>query len=236
MAKGDSSDGPKKPWYRALTISISAFIMSLTATLIGAFSALKGPEIVVMPPKSVIIYRDGEGTQAVLNVIMPLDFINTAGNYGDVLIGANAGGADRKAAFDYQGLTKAVFTDRADEESKRCAIGSRCIALPGLLVIEAGESLVDIGGGAAKSLDLSFPVTQSNCTEGKACNGYGDFDHALARINTKPFEVRVTLKFHADGSREVVCTADDLHADYLKQVGWVALPCKSAKVSGEPFF
>ncbi len=210
--------------------------MSLSATLIGAFTALKGPEIVVMPAKSVILYRDGAGTQAVLNIVVPLDFINTAGSYGDVLISASAGSGEPKAAFDYQGLTKVVFTERSTEESQRCAVGSRCVALPGLLVIETGESLVDISGDAARSLDLLFPVTEFNCAEGKSCSGYSDFDHAVSRINEKPFEINVNLKFHSDGSREIVCSVDDLHAKYLKQIGWVALPCKTTRVTGEPFF
>ena len=61
----ESSDGRLRLLPR-VTLALSAFIMSLAVTLISAYYALQGPEVLVRPPQQVLIYRDGEGAQSIL--------------------------------------------------------------------------------------------------------------------------------------------------------------------------
>ena len=103
----------KRGWLRApkLTLGLSAFIMSLTVTLINASYALRGSDIVVLPPAEALLYRDGDGAGSVLTAAMPLSMINAASGYGDLLLDATLALPDG-ARFDWQGqVTPVLFAD-----------------------------------------------------------------------------------------------------------------------------
>ena len=82
----------KKPWWRRFrpNLAISAFAMSLTHHPDQRLLLGPGPNIVVLPPEQMLLYRDGEGDKAVLSMAMQLDMINSAsGDYGDVMLDAS---------------------------------------------------------------------------------------------------------------------------------------------------
>jgi hypothetical protein len=88
-----------------VTLALSAFIMSLVVTLISAYYALQGPEVLVRPPEQILLYRDGEGEQSILGFGIRLDMINGASDYGDVMLEAELS----PVSFDYQTVLRPVF-------------------------------------------------------------------------------------------------------------------------------
>lgn len=227
---------PRKRWWQYFSLGLSAFIMSVTITLINAFYSLRGPEIVVEEPDQVLLYRDGEGADAVLTVAMRVATINTAGGqHGDVMLEAEVEPRAGGPSFRYQALAQPVFTDAPDAAS-RCDVTTRCIGLPGLLVMEKSDQIVDLPGGAAQARYLSFPAAEWNCEGTKrACASYGNFNGALRQLEARPLDVRVRLHLHGDGDRTIICGGQKINANYLRQVGWLSLSCERRGVTGEPF-
>ena len=224
------------PWWQTWrpSLALSAFVMSLAITLISAFTALKGPDIVVLPPDQVLFYRDGEGDDAVLTMAMELEMINTASAHGDVLLDATIQPRGDGPAFRYQSLVRPVFTDTSTGE-RDCDLGSRCLELPGLYLIETVDEIVAMPGASARSTFLSFPATEWNC-EGtpEQCHRYASFNQAVAAMGSDPLDVTVTIRFHQDGHRDVVCRGGAANTDYLKRAGWIAAPCEETEILGEP--
>ncbi|MGZ9098993.1 MAG: hypothetical protein ACXW3O_04750, partial [Brevundimonas sp.] len=72
--------------------AVAAFLLSLSIFLLGTFQSLRGSEIVLLPPQSVILYRDAPTpTSDVLMLAVETGMINTArADYGDVAIQAYA--------------------------------------------------------------------------------------------------------------------------------------------------
>lgn len=226
------------PWWQRWrpSLALSAFVMSLAITLISAFTALKGPDIVVLPPDQVLFYRDGEGDAAVLTMAMELEMINAASAHGDVLLDATIQPRADGPTFRYQSLVRPVFTDTSMGE-RDCALGSRCLELPGLYLIETMDEIIAMPGASARSTFLSFPATEWNC-EGtpEQCHSYSNFNLAVAALGSESLDVSVTIRFHQDGHRDVACRGTAANTDYLRseRVGWVAAICDETEISGEP--
>ena len=228
-------ESPSRGGFPRVTLALSAFIMSLVVTLISAYYALQGPEVLVRAPSQVLLYRDGEGERSILGFDLRLDMINGASDYGDVMLDAELVPAGSGVRFAFQNVMRPVFTGDAPV-STDCELGSRCIGLPGLRLIEQPDVLVDLPGGAARAMHLSFPAVQWNCTgDAKACARYASFDQALAAFAGRPLEFTVTLRFNRDGERKVHCRGGTIDVAYLREVGWMSLACAQSSVSGEPW-
>lgn len=222
-------------WFPRVTLALSAFIMSLVVTLISAYYALQGPEVLVRPPEQVLLYRDGEGDQSILGFGVRLDMINGASDYGDVMLDAELTPVGSGASFHFQNVMRSVFTGSAPV-SDECELGSRCIAHPGLRLIEQPDTLVDLAGGAARAMHLSFPAAQWNCDGSEqACARYATFDQALAALATRRLEISIKLNFNRDGNRTIRCSAGRIDANYVRQLGWATLACDDSSVSGGPW-
>ena len=221
-------------WFPRVTLALSAFIMSLTVTLISAYYALQGPEVLVRPPQQVLLYRDGVGARSILGFGVRLDMINAATDYGDVMLDAELSPAGSGVSFRFQNVMRPVFTGAAAGDE--CELGSRCIALPGLRLIEQPDTLVDVPGGAARAMHLSFPATRGNCKgPQQACVRYATFDLAAAALASRPLDVSVRLNFNRDSERAIRCRGGKVDLTYLRKFGWVTLPCHEANVSGDPW-
>lgn len=224
-------------WFPRVTLALSAFIMSLAVTLISAYYALQGPEVLVRPPEQVLLYRDGEGSQSILGFGIQLDMINGASDYGDVMLEAELSPANSDVAFGFQNVLRPVFTGSAKASTDDCALGSRCIGHPGLLLIEQPDTLVDLPGGAARAMHLSFPAAQWNCRgPEQACARYAAFDQAAAAVAAGPLDLSIRLTFNRDGERTVRCTGGKISLAYLQKLGWVTLACEQSEVTGGPWF
>ena len=146
-AKPTEPGGPPpepKPWYRRFSLALSAFIMSVTITLINAFYSVRGSEIVLLEPEQVILYRDGEGDQAVLAFAMQLPMINAAGGqHGDVMLKADLQPGSDSPRFRYQAVVTPVFTN-IPNAADRCDLGIGKVVFLG----------VNTGGPVSRSCTL----------------------------------------------------------------------------------
>lgn len=235
----DAAQGEQTPaggagrWRSKITISLSAFVMSLAMTAISAYSGLRGSDLVVVPPKQILLFRDGEGANSILSVAARFDIINASADYGDVLLEASTRLGQSGPVFAFSAPIKATFTSRSREAAEGCAIDSRCIPLAGLLVVEQPDTMIDFGGGASRTVTLSFPATGWNCTSSKEqCAAYDSFEKALAAIGKQPLDLEFALKFNSDGERKIFCGSDKPDLGYLAQAGWISLACKEREVKG----
>lgn len=226
-------DQPRRPRLRfsptlklEQSLSLAAFVMSLTIAAINAAYAMRGAEIAVDPPAQLILYRDGAGDQSVLTAAVRLAMINVADGYGDVVKDARIAVGRGGPSFAYQGTLNTVFVAEGDMRAKECELGMRCLELPGLRIVERFDEILDLPSGAARAFTLSFPAVGWNC-EGKGCSAYGSFQSALGTVASAR-EARIALKFHSDGDRRLDCRFRRIDADYLAKVGWVSVPCEDA--------
>lgn len=212
------------------SLSLAAFLMSLSITLINIYYALRGAEIAVDPPAQLILYRDGTGDASVLTAAIRVDMINVADGYGDVLKTASTSFQSNRTTFEYEGTLKTVFTG-GDQKIPDCELGLRCLQLPGLYVIERTDEILDIPSGAARAFNLSFPLISWNCggAGGKDCTRFGSFSESVAALPSKGLSLTVRLKFHNDGDRKLTCETGPLSREYLQKVGWISLPCGSSR-------
>lgn len=236
MAEGEagSAEPRRAPLYKRVTLSLSAFVMSLGATLLSIYYGLQGSEIVVRPPEQVLLYRDGDGDKAVLGFAVQVPMINTAANHGDLLVDVEVKPTRGDARFAFSSLVRPVFTATAAKAAESCDLEARCLGLPGLLVIERPEEIVDVPGGAARSPFFGFALVDWNCV-GKACENASDFKRAVRWLEARPLDITIELKFNSDGRRAIRCTGGRIDAAYLRDFGWSSLSCASTKVSGAPF-
>jgi len=208
------------------SLSLAAFVMSLSITLINVYYSIRGSEIAVDPPAQLILYRDGSGDASVLTAAVRIDMINVSDGYGDVLKSARLSFDGRRTAFEYQGTVKTVFANPASPPT--CELGLRCVQLPGLYVIERSDEILDMPSGAARAFHLSFPLVSWNCAgPANACGGFETFDRSLQGLPGKQATASLDLNFHSDGGRTLKCNAGRIDLAYLQKVGWVSVPCSS---------
>lgn len=211
------------------SLSLAAFLMSLSITLINIYYSMRGSELAVDPPAQLILYRDGTGDASVLTAAARLDMINVSDGYGDVLKDAVISFDGGKTAFDYQGTVRTVLAGNAAGATPDCELGLRCLQLPGLYIVERSDEILETPSGAARAFNLSFPLVSWNCAGGdQACARFGPFAQSASGLPAKGLTATVRLKFHSDGERRLRCTTGALNLAYLQKVGWISVPCAEA--------
>ena len=212
------------------SLSLAAFLMSLSITLINIYYAMRGAEIAVDPPAQLILYRDGAGDASVLTIAVRIDMINVADGYGDVLKTASLSLDGGGAAFGYEGTIRTVFAG-ADQKTPDCELGLRCLQLLGLYVIERTDEIIDVPSGAARAFTLSFPAVTWNCAGSgrNGCSRFASFPKTIATLSEKGLSATIKLGFHSDGERKLTCRTGTFDRNYLQKVGWISLPCEITK-------
>lgn len=212
------------------SLSLAAFVMSLTITLINVYYAMRGSEIAVDPPAQLILYRDGEGDASVLTAAVRFDMINVSDGYGDVLKQASISFDGGRNAFDYQGTVRTVLAGAAAAPAADCELGMRCLQLPGLYVVERSDEILETPAGAARAFNLSFPLVSWNCIgENRGCKRFGTFAQSATTLPATSLAATLRLRFHSDGERRLRCTTAAPNLDYLRKVGWISLACREAQ-------
>lgn len=208
------------------SLSLAAFLMSLSITLINVYYSFRGSEVAVDAPAQLILYRDGSGDASVLTAAVRLEMINVSDGYGDVLKDASISlGAD-PAAFDFQGTVRTVLANDASGKSPECDLGLRCLDLPGLFVIERSDEILETPAGAARAFNLAFPLVSWNCAgQARRCARFDTFGRSLRAIPANGVTATVRLRFHSDGERTLSCATGSLNLAYLEKVGWLSVPC-----------
>lgn len=224
-------------WYTRISVDAATFVLALALALINAFYAFRGPVMVVQPPQQVVLYRDGEGENAVLTLAMRLAMINaTDASNGDVVMQARITPTRGAPSFGFAATVKPVFTNDKDAASK-CDIGARCIALEGLLAIEREDEILDIPGGSVRAAYLAYPIVDWNCEGDKqACAEYVDFNGVVEKLARSASDFSVKVTFYGDGERTLTCKGRGIDAAYLESRGWMTVSCDKAEVTGAPFF
>jgi len=219
-------------------VAIAAFVLSLTVSVISAWYAIRGSEVVLLAPDRVIIYRDEINGDAAARVAVPMSLINTASaDHGDVVVQVDGSfPADTKgglASFEFGSTVQPVFTEFADKAAQGCEIGARCIALPRLLIVDRDARLIDVPGGAARSQYVAFTLSQWNCTGAKAiCDRFSSFEQVAEQISGRELDITLTIQLYSDGKKQARCkTRRAIDREYLVQTGWLSLTCQSLKVS-----
>lgn len=232
---------PKTGWRGRLrmpkiTLALSAFIMSLSVTLINAYYALRGPEVTLLPSAKLFLYRDGEGPDSNLMAAISLSMVNSSSTYGDVILDAGIDMPD-KARFAWHGLvTPVMLADPAIAASK-CPVDARCISHDGLTLIQLPDEIPELAAGKALQRSFVFALMASNCSGSKsACTRYRDFNRALQAISEKPLDIVLHVKFHADGQRTLRCRRPLIARDYVADVGWSSITCRTVTVRGGGLF
>lgn len=211
------------------SLSLAAFVMSLTITLINVYYSMRGSEIAVDPPAQLILYRDGSGEASVLTAAVRLDMINVSDGYGDVVKDASISFDGDRTGFDYQGTVRTVLSSAGSGTASDCDLGLRCLQLPGLYVVERSDEILETPSGSARAFNLSFPLVSWNCDgAAKACGHFGTFAESTAALPAKGLSATVRLRFHSDGDRKLNCAVGTLNRAYLHKVGWVSMACADA--------
>ena len=212
------------------SLSLAAFVMSLSITVINVYYAMRGSELAVDPPAQLILYRDGTGDASVLTAAVRFDLINVSDGYGDVLKQAAISFDGGRSGFEYQGTVRTVLAGNAAETGGDCELGLRCLQLPGLYVVERSDEILETPGGAARAFNLSFPLVSWNCAGGdQACGRFGTFAQSVGTLSAGGLTATVRLRFHSDGERRLKCTTGAANLDYLRKVGWISLACREAQ-------
>lgn len=228
--------------------AFSAFLLSLSIFLLGAFQWMRGAEMVLLPPETVLLYRDAsKPNNDVLMLAVETGMINTArADYGDVAIQAyaevGAPGA-AKARFPYDATLQPVFIPHEDGGQVDCPIDARCLTAasstpirPGALelrVIERRPELLSVPGGSSHTARLGFAF--GHCVGGEpTCAPFRSFDDAIKQLRSAPeLAFSITLDFHSDGRKAITCAFDEegivsrrIFLDFLEERGWATLVCR----------
>ncbi|TAD78339.1 MAG: hypothetical protein EAY70_07115, partial [Sphingomonadales bacterium] len=216
----------RKAWNRRVSVDAATFFLAFTLAMVSAFDTVRGPVVVVQPPQQLVLYRDGEGDNAVLIVAMRLAMINaTSANHGDVVMNASISPLKGGPSFGFAATVKPVFTDDESAASK-CDLGARCVPLDGLLVIEREDEIIDIPGGTVRGPYLAYPVADWNCTgDAKVCGEFLDFNSAVAKIAQSSSDFTVKVTFYSDGERSLNCKGRAIDLAYITSRGWMTVNC-----------
>ncbi len=228
--------------------AVAAFLLSLSIFLLGTLQSLKGSEIVLLPPQQVILYHDAPTpTTGVMVLAVEAGMINTArADYGDVAVQAYAelaGTPSETARFPYDATLQPVTLPHEEGRSIDCPVDARCATAAGsipirrgqmeLMVIERRPELLSVPGGSSHSARLGFAL--GTCLGNRTtCAKFQSFDDALEQLRTAPeLAFRITLDFHSDGRKSIVCAFDEegpdsrrAFLDYLEERGWASLVCR----------
>lgn len=228
--------------------AVAAFLLSLSIFLLGAFQSLRGAEIVLLPPQTVLLYRDAPTPASdVLVLAVETGMINTArADYGDVAVQAYvelAGTTAATARFPHDASIEPVQRPIGEERISDCPIDARCVSATGLgaprpgrmglMVIERRPELLTVPGGSSRSVWLAFSF--ANCRgRPEVCDRYSSFADALEQLRRAPeLSFRITLDFHSDGRKTILCAFENDGVasrggflDFLEDRGWATLRCR----------
>ncbi len=228
----------RRRWLTQESVGAAALILSLSIAGVNAWQAMRGADIVALPPEEVVFYRDAGPVSAGLSIAVRAPLMNRAGaDYADVVtdVVATLHTANGRAApaFAHQSIAEPIFTQRDTAMlAQACDVRVRCVPLTGMLVIERLRQVVDLPGGAVRDQHFGFVLDRAYCRPaGAVCADYRNFDGALAALANRPLRVSIAFEFSGDRTRGVTCatTMTAAHAAYLRRTGWVALPCSSSR-------
>ena len=218
-------------------VALAALFVSLSVFMVNGALFLRGSEIAMLPPETVLFYRDTGPNGSSLWIAMQARMINAAAaDYGDVAVRASVAMAPKRherGRFRHEALIEPALSPNAEEAAKNCPQGARCIWNTGFYVIKRPRKLLDVPGGTSRSEHLAFLIEPMQCEGEKAfCDAFGGFEEAVSHLRSQQRPViRMTLTFHFDGEQVVECWLPPDPAqrvaifDYLVEKGWAEVAC-----------
>jgi hypothetical protein len=227
--------------------AFATFALSLTVFSVAGLNAIRGPEITLIAPERMLLYREGEGDAATLTLALNAGIINEAsGEFGDVMTGAElsfAPPADKPARFGLGALVELVNSpvpraQRAEWVSaqvRSCDVGVRCVATANALIIEREKRLLDVPGAGSRTEKLGFLLQTNQCAGPAAlCAEFDGYRKTLATLKRQgQLRAYVTLRFNRDGEKRLACfgSVDPRKIDavygYLEDNGWATFACEA---------
>lgn len=220
-------------WLSEVTIGGAAFVLSLSIALGSFIQFILGPEIDVLPPEQILIYRGGLPDRAVLFAAIRLPIVNKSSGYNDVIVDATLQPFENGPNVPYSTLVSPVFNDENDPALSKahCVQGRRCHHFAKMAISQLGDDVVVIPAGGAHANYYGFRLF---CRDQKGCSEFATFDQAVDTLATRSREITITLTFYSDKSRTIICPIAPISATDLRKVGWQTRPCKDSTVSAAP--
>lgn len=213
---------------RQWLIAVAAFLLSLVVAIVSFGNVIVGPQIDVLPPESVFLYREGNGNSSVVSIAIRLRMINRAASYNDVVIASSLFLSGESVRFDNSSRVSLIFTENRDSRSV-CAPGARCIARRGMAITELQDDMVVIPAGGASGHFFSYRLV---CGGGRDCQRYRDVGTTLRTLRNKELDLIILIQLNQDGARIVRCRAGPIDAKDFPSRGWQGLRCNRSTVSG----
>jgi hypothetical protein len=222
-------------WLSEVTIGGAAFVLSLTIAGGSFVQFILGPEIDVLPPAQILIYRGGLPDRAVLYAAVRLPMVNKSAGYNDVIVDATLQPYPNGPKVSYFSLVTPVYNDENDPALSKahCVEGRRCQHFAKMAISELGDDVVVIPAGGAHANYYAFRLF---CRDQKGCSDFATFDKAVDTIEARSRQISFTLNLYSDGTRTISCPITPISAAHLRKFGWLSRPCENSTVSGAPVF
>lgn len=208
-------------------VALCALILSLLVLGASSYRALKGPEVTVVAPDQVLLYRSG----AVLNLAVRLPLINSASDYNDLVTSLEIQPGPNQPKFPVTELASPVFNDNATLEGQKdhCEPVVRCQRFKGMAISQKSDTFVTVPAGGAQTHYYSFELF---CMGAMACSRYSNFEVTSEALrDNRPF-LTIGLQLHGDGQRTIHCEVEPIDVDDLLIRGWQTRECSRAEVVG----
>lgn len=200
-------------------VAIAAFVLSAGIIGKGVITEMKGPEVDVVPPEQVLLYKSG----GVLNLAIQLPMINNASDYNDLVTDVRLQLEGVEPVFRLTELASPVFNDDDVKAQKdHCEPSLRCQKFNKMAISQRAETFVTVPAGGAQTSYYSFELY---CEE-SACTGFGDFGQAIQSLKGKELSLTVSLDLRRDGRRRITCRTAKIDVQYLTDNGWLTRECE----------
>lgn len=183
----------------------------LTALVAGPdlWDRIHGAKIEVSPPRQVLLYRDGSDENSIMWVALDMTILNRS-RFPDtterLVLRISGAPPGEEAVFRAESTVQPIFST-PDDDPVGCPDMTRCIRKKQMTIGEERADGINIGGGNARSMYISFPLSMGNCMSStEACKAYADFASASGILEPNP-DVRFTveLSMAEDGKKYVSC-------------------------------
>lgn len=225
-------------------VALAALLVSVTVIGVNAYNHRRGSQIVVLQPEQVVLYRTTGGSDSNLWLAVQTQMVNTAREYGDVVVRASAVVHREdlpEGRFAYSNVVEPIMSPQVDKALQNCPQGARCLPATGFYVIERPKRLLDIPGGSSRTEYLAFQLESFNCKPtGAYCSNFANYAGAMKALRRGgSLEVSVDLQLQFDGTKTLRCVLPDdpgrrtVILDYLDEKGWAQPECVEPETDGE---
>lgn len=219
--------------------AVAAWIACLlTGAVAGPdlWDRIHGSKIEVSPARQFLLYRDGVGTKSIMWIAFDTTIMNRS-RFPDttesLVLRISGAPAGREAVFRAEATVQPIFSTSEDAEIE-CPMMTRCIRKEQMTIGEERADGINISGGSARSLYVSFPLVGGNCMSGdQPCREMADFERASEILGRSPdLSFTMELSMAEDGMKRVSCVlspeAKQGWAQILErtgEVGWAIGNC-----------